>query len=81
MNFHTSVGADGETTMDDSNIFETLGQVSSGDAATIFRDFLRGSVEAKNVKPNSPGVGRSNVSRHWQEAGHPFVEQLRGGGS
>ncbi|MFT5302652.1 MAG: putative transposase, partial [Mariniblastus sp.] len=32
-------------------------------------------------KPNSPGVGRSNVSRHWQEAGHPFVEQLRGGGS
>ena len=33
--------------------------------------------EVKNVKPNSPGVGRSNVSRLWQEAGHKFVDQLR----
>ena len=156
--------------MDDCNIFETLGQVSSGDAGTIFRDFLRGSVrqmicevmaaevnelcgpkhhpgegdhyragtspgrvlvdgereelvrprvrrvndsgvshevplatyqaacdpehltasivqalasgvstrEIKNVKPNSPGASKSNVSRHWQEVGHLFVEQLRG---
>jgi len=156
--------------MDDCNIFETLGQVSSGDAGTIFRDFLRGSVrqmicevmaaevnelcgpkhrpgegdqyragtspgrvlvdgereelvrprvrrvdesgvshevplatyqaacdpehltasivqalasgvstrEVENVKPNSPGVSKSNVSRHWQEVGHQFVEQLRG---
>ena len=155
--------------MDDCNLYQTLGQVSSVEAATIFRDFLRGSVrqmicdvmatevselcgpkhhpaegdhfragtspgrvlvdgereelirprvrrvdegggshevplatyqaacdpeqlaasivqalssgvstrEIKNVKPNSPGVSRSNVSRHWQEVGHQFVEALR----
>lgn len=154
----------------DCNLYQTLGQVSSGDAATIFRDFLRGSVrqmicevmaaevselcgpkhhpeegeyfragtspgrvlvdgereelvrprvrrfdesgashevrlatyqaacdpaqltasivqalasgvstrELKNVKPNSPGVSKSNVSRHWQEVGHKFVNELRG---
>jgi len=32
---------------------------------------------AQEIKPNSPGVGRSNVSRLWQEAGSKFVEQLR----
>ena len=155
--------------MDDFNLYQTLGQVSSVEAAAIFRDFLRGSVrqmicdamasevselcgpkhhpeqgehfragtspgrvlvdgereelvrprvrrvdssgtshevrlatyraacdpeqlaasivqalssgvstrEIKNVKPNSPGVSRSNVSRHWQEVGHQFVEALR----
>jgi putative transposase len=155
--------------VDDCNIFETLGQVSSSEAGTVFRDFLRGSVrqmicevmaaevnelcgpkhhpsegdhfrsgtspgrvlvdgereevirprvrrvdesgssrevplatyqaacdpqdltisivqalasgvstrEIKNVKPKSPGVGRSNVSRHWQAVGHKFVDQLR----
>ncbi len=31
----------------------------------------------QEVKPASPGVGRSNVSRLWQEAGSKFVEQLR----
>ena len=31
----------------------------------------------RKVKPVSPGVGRSNVSRLWQEAGSKFVEQLR----
>jgi len=30
--------------VDDSNIFEVLGQVSSGEAGSIFRNFLRGSV-------------------------------------
>lgn len=30
------------------------------------------------VKPNSPGVGRSNVSRLWQSVGHKFVDELRG---
>ena len=30
--------------MDDCNIFESLGQVSSGEAGSIFRNFLRGSV-------------------------------------
>ena len=30
------------------------------------------------LKPNSPGVGKSNVSRHWQSVGHKFVEELRG---
>ena len=30
--------------MDDCNIFEALGQVSSGEAGSIFRNFLRGSV-------------------------------------
>ena len=155
--------------MDDFNLYQTLGQVSSVEAAAIFRDFLRGSVrqmicdamasevselcgpkhhpeqgehfragtspgrvlvdgereelvrprvrrvdssgtshevrlatyraacdpeqlaasivqalssgvstrELKNVKPKSPGVSRSNVSRHWQEVGHQFVEALR----
>jgi transposase-like protein len=32
----------------------------------------------EEIKPNSPGVKRSNVSRLWQEAGSKFVEQLRG---
>jgi len=155
--------------MDDCNIFETLGQVSSGEAGVIFRNFLRGSVrqmisevmaeevnelcgpkhhpndsgyvragsspgrvlvdgereevvrprvrqstqsakprevqlasyraacdpeqltgqiiqalasgvstrEIKNVKPNSPGVSKSNVSRHWQHVGQKFVDEFR----
>jgi len=33
------------------------------------------SVEA--IKPNSPGVRRSNASRLWQEAGDKFVDALR----
>ncbi len=32
----------------------------------------------QEIKPNSPGVKRSNVSRLWQEAGSKFIEQLRG---
>ncbi len=32
----------------------------------------------EEIKPSSPGVNRSNVSRLWQEAGSKFVEQLRG---
>jgi transposase-like protein len=32
----------------------------------------------EDVKPNSPGVKRSNVSRLWQEAGSKFIEELRG---
>ncbi len=27
---------------------------------------------------NAPGVSKSNVSRHWQVAGHKFVDELRG---
>ena len=156
--------------MTDYNIFETLGQVSSGEAGSVFRDFVRGGVrqmicevmasevtelcgpkhrpndsgylragsspgrvlvdgqreevvrprvreegaggaqqevklatyqaagdveqltasiiqalasgvstrEIKNVKPDSPGVSKSNVSRHWQQAGHKFVDEFRG---
>lgn len=156
--------------MDDCNIFETLGQVSSSEAGDILRNFLRGGVrqmicevmaeevtelcgpkhhpndsgcvcagssqgrvlvegqreeivrprvrqndtsdgsreinlatyqaandpekltasiiqalasgvstrEMQNVKPASPGVGKSNVSRLWQQAGHRFVEEFRG---
>jgi transposase-like protein len=30
------------------------------------------------IKPDSPEVKRSNVSRLWQEAGSKFIEQLRG---
>jgi putative transposase len=154
--------------MDDCNIFEALGQVSSSEAGSIFRNFLRGSVrrmicdvmadevselcgpkhhpnesgcvragsspgrvlvdgdrekivrprvrqvdsgasqevplatyraacdpaqlsesiilalssgvsmrEMENIKPNSPGVKKSNVSRHWQQVGHRFVDELR----
>ena len=155
--------------MDDCNIFEALGQVSSGEAGAIFRNFLRGSVrhlissvmaeelnalcgpkhhpndsdytragsssgrvlidgqregvakprvrqddatgtthevkletyaaandtaelsasiiqalasgvstrEMQNVKPASPGVGKSNVSRLWQQAGDKFVDEFR----
>ena len=32
----------------------------------------------QEIKPNSPGVKRSNVSRLWQEAGSKFVDALRG---
>ncbi len=154
--------------MDDCSIFETLGQVSSSEAGSIFRNFLRGSVrqmicdvmaeevselcgpkhhpnesgfvragsspgrvlvdgdreevvrprvrqvdagtsqevplatyqaacdpaqlsesiiqalasgvstrEMENIKPNSPGIKKSNVSRHWQQIGHKFVDKLR----
>ena len=34
--------------------------------------------EIKNVKPDSPGVSKSNVSRHWQQVGHKFVDEFRG---
>jgi len=34
--------------------------------------------EIGRVQPNSPGVSKSNASRHWQQVGHKFVEQLRG---
>ena len=34
--------------------------------------------EITDVKPRSPGVGKSNVSRLWQSVGHKFVDQLRG---
>ena len=34
--------------------------------------------DVQKIKPNSPGVGRSNVSRHWQSVGHKFVDELRG---
>lgn len=33
--------------------------------------------ELKQVKPRSPGVGKSNVSRLWKSVGHKFVDQLR----
>jgi len=167
--FLSSVGADGETTMNESNLLQSLGQVSAGDAAEIFRDHLRGCVremicevmaaevtelcgpkhspsggdvfrsgsrpgrvifegqredvvrprvrqhrangsttevplasyesarnperlhasivaalmsgvstrQIKNVQPDPQGTSKSNVSRHWQQAGHKFVEQLR----
>ena len=32
----------------------------------------------ENVKPDSPGVKRFNVSRLWQEAGSKFIDELRG---
>ncbi len=31
----------------------------------------------QQIKPNSPGVKRSNVSRLWQEAGSKFIDTLR----
>jgi transposase-like protein len=31
----------------------------------------------EDLKPNSPGVKRSNVSRLWQEAGNRFIDELR----
>jgi len=33
--------------------------------------------EISDVKPRSPSVSKSNVSRLWQSAGQKFVEQLR----
>jgi len=33
--------------------------------------------EIKNVQPDPHGTSKSNVSRHWQQAGHTFVDQLR----
>jgi len=32
----------------------------------------------QDLKPKSPGVGRSDVSRLWESAGGKFVEKLRG---
>lgn len=34
--------------------------------------------EIKHVQPDPQGTSKSNVSRHWQQVGHRFVEQLRG---
>ena len=34
--------------------------------------------EVESIKPNSPGVSRSNASRLWQEAGSKFIDALRG---
>jgi putative transposase len=33
--------------------------------------------QIKNVQPDPQGTSKSNVSRHWQQAGQKFVEQLR----
>ena len=33
---------------------------------------------ASTQKENSPGLSRSNVSRHWMSVGHQFVDELRG---
>jgi transposase-like protein len=33
--------------------------------------------QIKNVQPDPQGTSKSNVSRHWQQVGHKFVEQLR----
>jgi transposase-like protein len=33
--------------------------------------------DVKNVQPAAEGTSKSNVSRHWQQAGHKFVDQLR----
>lgn len=43
-NFQTSVCADGETTMNDSNLLQALGQVSSQSASKVFHDHVRGFV-------------------------------------
>jgi putative transposase len=35
--------------------------------------------DVSKVQPaSSPGVSKSNVSRHWQSVGHTFVDRLRG---
>jgi len=48
-------------------------------AASIVQALASGAStgEIKNVKPDSPGVGKSNVSRLWQRVGHKFVEEFR----
>jgi len=33
--------------------------------------------EIKNVQPDPQGTSKSNVSRHWQQAGQKFIDQLR----
>lgn len=33
--------------------------------------------QIKDVQPDPQGTSKSNVSRHWQQAGHKFVDQLR----
>ena len=33
--------------------------------------------DVRQTHPKSPGVGRSNVSRLWQDVGHKFVDALR----
>ena len=58
--------------MDDCNIFETLGQVSSGEAGVIFRNSLRGSVRhlislvmAEEVEALCAPKHRSNDRSGW----------------
>ncbi len=33
--------------------------------------------EMQNVKPDAPGVGKSNVSRYWKDAGDKFINEFR----
>lgn len=47
--------------------------------ASIIQALMSGvsTRQVQALKPKSPGVGRSNVSRLWQETGHKFVDALR----
>ena len=58
--------------MDDCNIFETLGQVSSGDAGTIFRDFLRGSVRQMICEVMAAEVNELCGPRHHPGEGDHY---------
>ena len=48
--------------------------------ASIVKALMAGvsTREIKQVQPQAPGTSKSNVSRYWQQAGHQFVEELRG---
>ena len=47
--------------------------------ASIIRALASGvsTREMQNVKPDAPGVSKSNVSRHWKDAGDKFVDEFR----
>lgn len=57
---------------------------AASDPAQLQADVVRALMsgvstrEMSNVKPKSPGVGRTKVSQLWEQAGSRLVEQLRG---
>ena len=72
---HSGDGASQETELLTYRIARDPEQLQSQIIQAIISGVSTRGVE--EIKPNSPGVKRSNVSRLWQDAGSKLVEQLR----
>jgi putative transposase len=71
-NFQRRLAADGETTMNDFNILESLGQVSFEKTAEVFRAHLRGAVRELICEVMAEEVTELCGSKHRPEGGVLF---------